>query len=208
MQPGYLSSRRFASCLVLALSFGLLAACGGTSGDSPRVTDRGVVDKTGSSGVLDKTGPSGVLDKTVATAAVKAVAGTKKLPGSVCALLTAAEAEAVLKLGSPLVPTEGAPDPDSDRVCHYIYAGVAPAMVISLQGEREPLDLSSLRSFPAAKISKLNGGAEAIYWPSTAIVYVSKNGLAAVIQVVTPPDGDTIESAELKLAQPIANRLP
>ncbi len=209
MQPSHVRLRTFAVLWSLVLSVCLLAACGGaSSSDSSAVTDRGVIDKTGASGVTDKTGSSSALDKTAATPSAKAVAGTKKLQGSVCSLLTAAEADNVLKFGSALVPTEGDPDPDSDRSCAYILLGVAPAMVISLQGEREPLDLSSLRSSPGAKVSRLNGGAEAIYFPSTAITYVSKNGLAALIQVVTAPDGETAESTELKLAQPIANRLP
>ncbi len=60
---------------------------------------------------------------------------------------------------------------------------------------------------PGAKRSQLTG-AEAIFWPSTAVTYVVKNNFAVAVYVVIPPAGETAESAELKLAPAIVNRLP
>ncbi len=177
----------------------LIAGCGGEppAVDKSVAADKGVIDKTGSSS-------SGAVDKTGVSAAPKA-AGARKLPGSVCALLTPAEIEAVVKLGSPAAGIE-ANEPGIERSCTYGPLGVA-AVALTLQGELEPLDAGGLRGLPGAKRSQLRN-AEAVYWPTTAVLYVIKGQLAVTVQVVIPPAGETAESAELKLAQSIADRLP
>lgn len=185
--------RLLAAPAVVAL---VIAGCGpaATTADKSGTDAKGVIDKTGSSSTTDKAGSS---------TTTKAVAGAKKLPGAVCALLTPAEVEAVVKFGTPATPTEG-DDPNSERSCTYLPSLVA----LTVQGEREPFDVADLRSPSlSAKRSQLRG-AEAYYVPINLVTYVVKNGIAVTIQVTIPPAGETQESAQLKLAQTVADRMP
>jgi hypothetical protein len=134
-----------------------------------------------------------------------ATAGARKLPGNVCDLLTPAEVEAVLNIGQQPTGIE-APPSDSDRSCVYAYSG-APFLALSVQGERESVDWSAIQKLPGSAAVSLRG-ADASYWPTTSVLYVHKNGLVVVIQVVVAPAGETIQTAEVKLAQPLANRMP
>ncbi|MCC6236805.1 MAG: hypothetical protein IT299_04435 [Dehalococcoidia bacterium] len=176
----------------------LVAACGGET--APTVDRTDVATK----GVTDKTG-SGSSSSSGSTAS-KAATG-KKLPGGVCQLLTVAEVEAVVKSGQTLTTVESAPDPTSERSCIFVVAGAAPIVALSLQGELEPLDWPAIKALPGAKTVSARGG-EAVFWPTTNVLYVQKNGLAVTVQVVVAPSGETVESASSKLAQPIVDRLP
>lgn len=179
----------------------LVAACGGestTATDSTDVATKGVVDKTGS-GSSSGSGSG-------SSAASKSATG-KKLQGSVCQLLTVAEAEAVLKSGQTLTTYDPPADADSDRSCAYLFAQTAPLLVLSLQGELEPVDWNGLKAIPGSKAVSVRN-AEAVFVSLTNVTYVQKNGLAVAIQVVVPPAGETYESAGAKLAQSIAARLP
>jgi len=131
--------------------------------------------------------------------------GTRKLPGQVCDLLTPAEVEAVLKIGQQPTGIE-APPSDSDRTCVYVYSG-APLVALSVQGERESVDWSEIQKLPGSAAVSLRG-ADASFFPTINVLYVHKNGLVVVIQVVVPPTGETVQTAAVKLAQPLANRMP
>ncbi len=197
-------SLRPISVLAVLVALGVAAAaCGGpeVTVDAPDAATKGVIDKTGSSSSSGaaKTSSSGATSS-------KAPAG-KKLPGGVCQLLTVAEVEAVLKSGQTLTAVESPPDPTTDRGCNYVFGGVASLLALSLQGEVEPLDWPAVKGLPGAKLVSVRGG-EAVFWPTTNVLYVHKNGLAVVVQVVAAPSGESAESASSKLAQPIVDRLP
>ncbi len=161
------------------------------------------IDKTGAveKGVIDKTGSS-----SSSSAASKAATG-KKLSGSVCQLLTVAEVEAVLKSGQTLTTYEEPPSADTDRSCSYVFGQGFPVLVISLQGELEPLDWNGLKAVPGSKAVAVRG-AEGLFVSMVNVMYVQKNGLAVAIQIVATPANETFESASAKLAQSIGERLP
>jgi hypothetical protein len=183
---------RFAVATLIAFALAL-SACGSdaASPDKSAVAEKGVVDKSTSS----------------ASKASSSSTGTRKLDGPVCRLLTTAEVENVAKTGRELTALEADPGPGTERSCSYMMANVAPMVVISLQGEVDPVDWPATKGLPGAKSVSVRG-AEAAFWPTTNVLYVHKNGLAVAVQVVVPPAGETVESASGKLAQPIADRLP
>lgn len=190
-------SRHLLSWVLVAVFSLVLAACGGPS--SPTIADKsGVATK----GVIDKTGAS----SSAPVANVKAVPGTKKLPGSVCALLTTAEVDAVTKLNQPLSTAESGGG-DEDRVCNYVVGGVGSVLAVTLQGEREPEDWSAVKSIPGILTIEVRG-AEARFLPLNNVAYVNKNGLTAALLIVVTAPGETPQTATTKLAQVIANRLP
>lgn len=190
-------SRRRPVWLLVATFALLLTACG-RPGDSTAADKSGVATK----GVIDKSGAS----SSASGGDVKAVPGTKKLPGSVCALLTTAEVDAVTKLNQPLSTAESGGG-EEDRVCNYVVGGVGSVLAVTLQGEREPEDWSAVKSIPGILTVEVRG-AEARFLPLNNIAYVNKNGLTAAMLIVATAPGETPQTATTKLAQAIANRLP
>lgn len=192
-------TRVVAAALVCCL---LLSACGGESTvavDTSAAATKGVVDKTGASSAA-----SGTSSGSSTTS--KAAAG-KKLAGSVCQLLTAAEVEAVVKSTQTITPSENPGDREIERSCSYIVAQAAPILVLSLKGELEPPDIAGLKTAPGSKSVAVRGG-EAVWVGMVNVLAVHKNGLQVNIQLVVAPDGETFESASTKLAQQVVDRLP